>query len=68
MTVLKPKICPCPLLVNMVRAGKLGVKSKKVSTIILKASREKQRESSKKITEDKIDRSSQHFNQNFNYH
>jgi 3-hydroxybutyryl-CoA dehydrogenase len=28
-----PKYAPCPLLVNMVRAGKLGVKSKKVSTI-----------------------------------
>jgi 3-hydroxybutyryl-CoA dehydrogenase len=24
---LKSKICPCPLLVNMVRAGKMGVKS-----------------------------------------
>jgi 3-hydroxybutyryl-CoA dehydrogenase len=27
---------PCPLLVNMVRAGKMGVKSVKVSMIILK--------------------------------
>jgi 3-hydroxybutyryl-CoA dehydrogenase len=24
---LKSKICTCPLLINMVRAGKLGVKS-----------------------------------------
>ena len=29
-----PKYAPCPLLVNMVMAGKLGVKSGKVSMII----------------------------------
>ena len=31
-----PKYAPCPLLVNMVTAGKLGVKSVKAFTIILK--------------------------------
>jgi 3-hydroxybutyryl-CoA dehydrogenase len=34
-----PKYAPCPLLVNMVRAGKLGVKSKKVSTITQRTKR-----------------------------
>jgi 3-hydroxybutyryl-CoA dehydrogenase len=49
----KPKIRPCPLLINMVRAGKLGVKSGKVSTIIPKAKAEKvARIFAKKITED----------------
>jgi 3-hydroxyacyl-CoA dehydrogenase len=40
MTDLKPKYAPCPLLVNMVRAGKLGLNLVKVFMITAKAKKQ----------------------------
>jgi 3-hydroxybutyryl-CoA dehydrogenase len=41
MDLKNPKYAPCPLLVNMVRAGKLGVKSGEGFMITAKAKKQK---------------------------